>query len=83
MVVRVFTEETGTFPMVLDYHSVVMSMRVEMPKELIFVVQDKENLVYIGVTYQPMQFMMTLISVYEIQCMLVSTSLEVMMGLPP
>ena len=78
-----YTKETGTFPMVLDYCSVVMSMRLEVPKELIFVVQAKENLVYIGVTYQPMQFMMTLISVYEIQCMLVSTSMEVMMGLSP
>ena len=59
VVVRVYTEETGTFPMVLDYHSVVMSMRLEGPKRLIFVVQAKENLVYIGVTYQPMQFMTT------------------------
>ena len=68
--------------MVLDYHSVVMSMRLEGPKRLIFVVQAKENLVYIGVTYQQMQFM-TLITVYERQCMLVSTSMEVMMGLSP
>ena len=43
--------------MVLDYHSVVMSMRVEVSKELIFVVQAKENLVYIGVAYQLLQFM--------------------------
>ena len=50
VVVRVYTEETGTFPMVLDYYSVVMFMRVEGPKELIFVVQPlKINLVYIGV----------------------------------
>ena len=83
MLVRVHTEETGTFPMVLDYYSWVMSMRLEGPKRLIFVVQAKENLVYIGVTYQPMQFMITLISVYERQCMLVSTSMEVMMGLSP
>ena len=62
VVVRVHTEETGTFPMVLDYHSVVMSLRLEGPKELSFVVQWREMyLVYIGVTYQPMQFMMMLI----------------------
>ena len=47
---RVFTEETGTFPVVLDYDSVVLFMRLEVPNELSFIVQAKENLVYIGVT---------------------------------
>ena len=41
VVVRVYTEETGTFPMVLGYHWMVISVKQEVPKELLFVIWDE------------------------------------------
>ena len=69
----VHTEETGTFLMGPDFHSLLvmaMVMRVVLPKELIFIVVIRINMVYIVVTYQHLRFMMMMIAVYETQCML-------------
>ena len=71
---RVHTEETGTFLMGHDFHSVPLHLnkllvRVEVTKGLIFAIGNRVHLVYITATYQPVKFMMTLILVYEIQYM--------------
>ena len=57
---RAHTEETGTFLMGPDFHSLVMViyLRIVMLVELIFVVLlSIIYLVYIAVTYQQVQFM--------------------------
>ena len=75
---RVHTEETGTFLMEHDFHSLALaiSMSIDLAKELMLESRILLHLEYITATYQQSQFIIPLISMYEIQYMSDSISME-------